>query len=579
MDRPSSLPGPLLCPVTKQGVSPAGRDMSRTERLIILALLAAALTLRVLYAFHYRPDTDEPQHLHVAWGWATGLLQYRDLFDNHMPLFHILMAPLVWLLGERADLLVLMRLAMLPLYAVSLACVYWIARSLWNRRVGLWSAAWAGLLRPLFLDSAEFRADDLWMACWLAAVALLVRLDLGAWRGLLAGLVLGVTIGVSIKTSFLIAGLLLAFVGTVVLARWYCPGHCRLVRMVPAGLAIVSGMLVVPLGIGLYFHLCGAFGPFWYGAIEHNLRLPMDRAWGHWPLSLAGLALMVMATWLVVRSGGGPAVLLRRLFLTLLCGAMLMMLDCSPIVSRQSYLVIYPLLAILAVAMADQCLAWAARPGRGGPRLTLPVLATVVAIVELGILVAKIPQGNEMARAIGMWRDVLRLTDPGQVVMDLKGEFIFRPRAYFYVLETVTSRLLETGRLPEDIAECLVARRVCVASPGRLRLPLRAREFIRDNYIPVGRLLVAGKRLDAVPGPDGAVAFDVRIPARYAIFSDGARVYGVLDGRPYEGPRQLEAGRHTYRPASGQRGLTLVWAQALERGFQPASRRPIHVNP
>src|SRR5689334_17458398 len=60
------------------------------ERRLAAAIIAAAMLLRALYAFRYRVDSDEPQHLHVAWAWAHGLVQYRDVFDNHMPLFHLL---------------------------------------------------------------------------------------------------------------------------------------------------------------------------------------------------------------------------------------------------------------------------------------------------------------------------------------------------------------------------------------------------------------------------------------------------------------------------------------------------------
>ena len=73
--------------------------MPRSERFVAIAIAIAALMMRVVAFFHYRFDSDEPQHLHVAWGWTVGLLQYRDLFDNHAPLFHIAAAPLLRLLG------------------------------------------------------------------------------------------------------------------------------------------------------------------------------------------------------------------------------------------------------------------------------------------------------------------------------------------------------------------------------------------------------------------------------------------------------------------------------------------------
>ncbi|HWS72879.1 MAG TPA: hypothetical protein VN605_12235, partial [Thermoanaerobaculia bacterium] len=71
--------------------------------MALAALGAVSLVFRSLAFFRYRFDSDEPQHLHVAWGWTAGLVQYRDYFDNHAPLVHILTAPILRLVGERDD--------------------------------------------------------------------------------------------------------------------------------------------------------------------------------------------------------------------------------------------------------------------------------------------------------------------------------------------------------------------------------------------------------------------------------------------------------------------------------------------
>ena len=62
-------------------------------------LLTAGLVLRFFYIWHFRIDSDEPQHLHVVWAWANGMLPYRDVFDNHAPVFQALCAPPFHLLG------------------------------------------------------------------------------------------------------------------------------------------------------------------------------------------------------------------------------------------------------------------------------------------------------------------------------------------------------------------------------------------------------------------------------------------------------------------------------------------------
>src|SRR5438034_7799769 len=98
--------------------------ISRSERLLALTLAAVTVALRAVAFFHYRFDSDEPQHLHVAWGWTAGLVQYRDLFDNHAPLFHIVSAPLLKAVGERPDVLFFMRAPMLVLFALVLIATY-----------------------------------------------------------------------------------------------------------------------------------------------------------------------------------------------------------------------------------------------------------------------------------------------------------------------------------------------------------------------------------------------------------------------------------------------------------------------
>jgi hypothetical protein len=87
-------------------------DTSRVESGLLIALFATAFVLRSVGVFRYAFDSDEAQHLHVAWAYGHGFLPYRDVFDNHTPLFHLAMAPLVALVGERAEIHFIARFAM-----------------------------------------------------------------------------------------------------------------------------------------------------------------------------------------------------------------------------------------------------------------------------------------------------------------------------------------------------------------------------------------------------------------------------------------------------------------------------------
>ena len=181
------------------------------ERWTTSLLLFCAFLLRCLYIFRFRYDSDEPQHLHTTWGWTQGLLQYRDFFDNHTPLFHMLFSPLVAALGERADILTYMRFAMVPLWFVALWAVWRIGSRIFSPRAGLWATVFLALLPWWFFCALEYRTDNLWAPLWLCALAVFVTEKLTLKRAFAGGFLLGICCCTSMKTSLLLAVSAMAF--------------------------------------------------------------------------------------------------------------------------------------------------------------------------------------------------------------------------------------------------------------------------------------------------------------------------------------------------------------------------------
>src|SRR2546426_10778997 len=190
-------------------------EVWREERTVALTLLAALLLHYIAYVFRYRIGSDETQHLHVIWGWAHGLLQYRDVFDNHMPLFHLLYTPLFVAFGERTEVLFLMRLAMFPSCGLALWSIYRIGCVLFSPRVGLWATVLAGLFPAFFFSSIEFHTDTLWTALWLLALAVLVEERATRMRSFTVGVILGTAVGGLMKTPLLLSALGVAILAAV----------------------------------------------------------------------------------------------------------------------------------------------------------------------------------------------------------------------------------------------------------------------------------------------------------------------------------------------------------------------------
>ncbi|HEU4400845.1 MAG TPA: glycosyltransferase family 39 protein [Candidatus Polarisedimenticolia bacterium] len=553
---------------------PAGEPLRRSELLSLTALAAATLALRVAFVFRQPFNSDEPQHLHVAWGWSRGLIQYRDLFDNHTPIFHMLSAPLVAVVGERPEILSIMRLAMIPLYLATLWGAFALATALFDRRTGLWATALLAIHPTFFRESLEYRADDLWMTFWVLALLALVGGDWSGRRAFSGGLLLGACLGTSLKTTLLLgslgaAALLVPFVAGVswrAQAPWGTAESDPAPRRVASSLpALLGGMAIVPSGIVLLFTSLGAFAPFLHGTVLHNL-LPGLGRWsrpGRGFLVLPALLVVLAAVSALVRLAP-PAVDRRRLALiALTAGIYLAALQILwPLFTRQDLL---PFLPLLFVALAGLLQIVRRRPALG----FTPLLAA--AALEIGLLVKGAPPRRAgPAPETRLLEEVLRLTDPRDEILDAKGEAVFRRRPIYEVMESITQARLQRGDLKEEIPEAMIERGVFVATTDVGRFPERTRLFLEENFLPVGRLRVAGRFLPPGSGdPGGAIVFEVVIPARYAIVAADGAVAGRLDGAPYGGPIVLSAGRHLFVPAAATGRLALIWAQAIERGFSP----------
>lgn len=556
-----------------RGVSSAwGDGREGKDCAIATALLAGAVLLRAVLVFCYPIDSDEWQHLHVVWAWTQGLLQYRDVFDNHMPLFQLLCVPIVRAVGERPEALYVMRFAMFPLYLVSVRCLYRIGRALFTPRAARWGTVTAALAPSTYLCSLEFRTDDLWGFFWFAALACLVGGPLTATRSFVAGLLLGGAVGVSLKTSIMLVSVTLAALGTALVVPGFTRRH-RWPELARAAAAAGVGLVLVPVTITAAFTAVGALGPFLYGTVYHNLLLKMGlgsqypHRWVAFPPAVLALAMVGRG---VARATRDPGLAARRVFVLLSAAVYIVaLLVFWPLLTREDYIPFYPLLLLLltplVVWIGDRVAA---------PPLLAPALVVAVEVVLVLVLGRVSPHATRPATALVA--DVLRLTDRDQLVLDPKGESLFRQRAVYWAFEGVTKKRFGRGLLTDDLTEHLVATRTCVAAGDDLQFPWRLRRFVETRFLRVrsythlSDLKVCGTLLGPAGG-DGAlgVPFEIAIPERYAVVTAWEHAAGVLDGTPYDGPRVLAVGRHWYAAAPGESRAAVVWAQAVERGFSP----------
>ncbi len=527
--------------------------LSRIERIALTTLATLSVALRAFLYFRYRFDSDEPQHLHVAWGWTVGLVQYRDTFDNHAPLFHMLSAPLLRVLGERPDILLYMRAPMLPLFAVVLACTYVIARRFYGPRVALWSVVMLSLYPSFFLKSLEYRTDNLWNALWMLALLVLTGGTATPARMFAAGAILGIGACVSLKTSLLVGALALAAVGTRFALRE--PIRPREILHKVAGFA--TAFVLAPAALTAYFAHLGALPNLFYCVFEFNKLIAQTHA-NVMLLRIAYPFMLAFVLWYgrriatnVVSDSAGRT----RFFLGMLLAMFAATLaGLWVLISPRDLLPIMPLMLIAFCS-------WFMQKVESG-RIIVAVFAALAAVFILSIAYDSTWFENGTASDIGMIDEALHLSRPDETLMDLKGETIYRRRPYYYVFEKITRDAIRAGLLPDRVAEAVVAAKCHVVQADGLFFPARSRMFLSANYLDVGRLRASGQWVRA----DGS--FTIAVSGRYVLLNKSGEAAGVLDGVPYSGPRDLQPGPHRFVGTSAGR-VACLWAPAFERGFSP----------
>jgi len=539
------------------------------ESSTLAVALAALIVLRLIYAFVYRVDSDEPQHLHVVWGWAHGLIQYKDIFDNHSPLFQMLCAPLFRLLGEHSWIVIPMRLAMLPLYLVDLWIVYLMGKALYFQRWGVWIAMVAGGIPVFFLTTTEFRTDDPWSTLCLAMVLIAVSGPMDGKRAFYFGLTMGAAFSVSMKTSLLLAALGTGAAGIIALHA-LSRRDTKVLGLLKNATLIAAGAMIIPALLVGAFAAMGALHDMYYCVVQHN-TVPGLGKWGKAGLHLwlfpMSLPVLFGLGWLCMHSSANEQVGAGRALILMTCGAYyFLMRGYWPLVTAQDFVPVAPLFALALLPFIYHLLSLPGWPAR----VAIPIASLLVLGGEVALIWrAQSPMDNEMAPFEQNLAAVLHITNKTDYVFDGKGETIFRNRPIYWVLEGVTIRRIQLGLIPNDVRENLIAKGVCVAVNHRLRP--EDQKWLRANFIEAdGKVWIAGQGLGPVRQ---RMSFHTDIKANYSIVADQAKLAGTLDGVPLQDSQVIPPGTHRLEIASGSGNVALVWTQALDRGFDPFTKK------
>lgn len=496
-------------------------EAKRSERAFWI-FSAVVVAVRLVFIFVHQIDSDEPQHLHVVWGWSQGLVPYRDVFDNHLPLLHLLFAPLLGVLPESSSVFLIMRLAMAPLALAAAWLLFKLGEPLIGRRDAIFAALLFCVLPPWLPKSIEFRNDTLWIVLWLAAMVLLVARRTPAY--FMAGLASGLCFLASVKAMPLLIAHAMALI---------C---CRQAVRPKHVVRFALGAAIPLLALVALLYSRGALDAMIYATQNFNAAFPV-------PISRrlvrGALFLLITPLFLVwARDERRELSPLTRHLILFTLWYSFVVYAFWPIISPRDYLPLVPL-AALVIASFD-----VAR------RAPAAVFATAVLAA---VWYAQLWKPRDLSRH--QFVDaVAQMTAPDDYVYDLKGDAIFRPRTLYPIYDKVGRTLTTHGLLPDHGPEEIVSHGCLVAIPDSSFIPARTRAFLNDHFVDFGGARVSGA---TVRGG----RFTIAVPQTYAVIAHHPS--GVtIDGVGYHGPRFLTAGEHTLTKGEPN-PVTVVWSGAV----------------
>ena len=471
--------------------------LDRHKRTLLVA--CACLGVFALFLTFYRAwDADEFEHLQFTWLLSQGRVPYRDFFEHHTPVFHLLTAPYFDMIRDAsAGTMLVAPFGLRILCTLFTALTAWVVFAMTRRAAGSGTATMAV---ALFLSCSfvlekgiEVRPDSL-------AALLLVVAGYSIARGLcdaptveerlgwavLTGFATGGTLMVSQKGIFAVIGL---FVALFVLGT---RRHGRGFAALFAALAMAGAVAATLPVLWLFAHR-GALGEFFYNNVILVIMWPRDFAAEGWRwLALA----MAKDTFFMVLVVIGLALLGRRLprrpqtglgtIVVLTVASSAIGFVVLPIAQRQ-YLFMTAPYAAMAAAVAAGWLAerWSAE-GRAWRVAALPI-----AVVGYFVFHAALVIGHPDKVAIRKLDYVLHHSDPNDTVLTGWSPGVaFRKPAFFYGFPHQEVRTfipdIAVRQLVEDLRSGRVAPALVDFDADLQAMPEALTRAIRDLYIPTG---------------------------------------------------------------------------------------------
>ena len=498
----------------------------RKGKVIILALIAVALILRIPILLVRYFDPDEFEHLHAARNIYHGMVPYRDYFEHHTPFLHFLMAPLYLFWGDTIPLLFVARGIMLIFTCAILYLTYRLTKLLYGSDTALYAAVFLSYMIMFLEKTIEIRPDLPGVTFWLLTLIFFIIGIKSKQRlhFLLSGVMIGGAILSTQKALFTGMGLFLALMWFLLDRRT----GLSLQERAFAILWIVFGLLIPVVVVCLYFLPHRALDDF----IDRNFIMNLHWRSKFWPygyikqvfrqnvfFGVFGLLGLIIAT-LQLRQREEAT---KGSFVPVISTYMLIVgLFLMPVPYRQYYLLFIPLLAMycgLVAVKLVKYLSWSQISTSWCKTKSSLVRAIVKRFIPFiyvcgyislafGIIVQPLSQmlgqfliikldkpryirlNHSNAGRLNEVRFILQNTTPQDTVLDgWTGSGVFRDHAYYYYfLHSEVRNMLTPKESSEDVVNALRRKetKIIIYDGNVQALSQEVRNYVEANYKPTG---------------------------------------------------------------------------------------------
>ncbi|WP_163328497.1 hypothetical protein GFV12_02730 [Desulfurobacterium thermolithotrophum] len=527
----------------------------KTKRKVLIYFAIGIFTLiYISFRISYYPfESDELQHLHVVYGWTQNLLQYKDVFDNHVPLFHILMAKLIEILQIKPsqNFVIYVRFIVFFLFFLpQLIIIYLLLKK--GFKFSYLEIFWIICILTVIIPNSDIatRPAPLYTFLFLLAIYIISFFDLKKRKvAFFLGLVNGVNAMVSLKTVILFVPPQLI---TLFIIRKF---YNEKINLLSFFFYFLLGFSIFPLFISIYFVKLHDFNDMFYYTVKYNL-LPIKN--NYLKRGLIFISIMAIYSYTIWKYKKTFRQTTFSFFsITLLSLAFLIIYP-----ERQSQttmpirLLVYLWLLIILVYFFKKI-------RKENVKLLQISMFFILFMYKSLHPNLFIDHNEQYKKSLAL---LLSLAGKNDYVMDAKGESIFWKRPYYYGLEEFTSMRLKKGLLKDKIVPELVKHNthLIFLFDGGARFPRKDLTFIKNNYLPADKwVLIAGKKINK--------KFKVTIPGNYIIINqNGKKVKGILNGNSYVGNKVfLSSGFYEFVPKLKEKSVYIYWYKAYKKGVLP----------